>query len=132
MIERNHSDVMEPLKGKDLLEAIKNNPEASKEQLLSLCGYFNTREDGTKSFSPTVMGLFYQAVIEAQGLDLDVLKKPSPSGRSGRSLPYTATCMKNGQVLLGSGYLKAGGYKPGDTFRVETRDGAMRLVPVNS
>lgn len=132
MIERNHSNAMEQLTGKDLLEAIKKNPEASKEELLSLCGYFNTREDGSKSFSPTVMGQFYQAVIEAQGLDLDALKKPSPSGRSGRSLPYTATCMKNGQILLGSGYLKAGNFKPGDSFKVETKDGALRLVPVNS
>lgn len=129
---RNYLKAMDQLKGKDLLDAIKKNPDASKEELLSLCGYFNTREDGSKSFSPTVMGQFYQAVIEAQGLDLDALKKPSSSGRGGRSLPYTATCMKNGQVLLGAGYLKAGGYKPGDSFKVQTKDGAIRLVPVGN
>jgi hypothetical protein len=117
---------MEPLRGKQLLDVIKGNAEAPKEVLLELTGYFSEK-DGKKSYKQTD---FYKALIEAQGLEIPALQKPSSSGRGGRDLPYVTTVMKNNQVVLGAGYLKKHGYDIGQEFKVIIKKDSIRLVPV--
>lgn len=115
---------MTKLTGAKLLDCVKKNKDADKETLLEAAGYFSTRSDGSKSFSPTVVGDFYQNLLRAQGLEVAALQKSS----SGRSLPYKTTVMTKGQCLLGKGYLIKEGFKPSDKFRVETKDGAIKLT----
>ena len=110
------------LTGADLLKVVVEHSEAPRDELLALCGYFTTKEDGKRSYRYTE---FYQALIAAQGINL---KPPSKGG--GRSLPFKVTCQKNNQVLLGSAYLRNGGYKVGDKFKVEVLQGSIKLTPV--
>lgn len=114
------------LKGEELLTVLKQNQDAPKETLLELTGY-TSQKDGKTSYAYTG---FYQAVIEAQGLSIPAIKTPSKGAgkRGGRELPWETTCQSNGQLLLGSGYLREAGLEPGAEFKVETRDGAIKLT----
>ena len=114
------------LKGDELLSVLRQNQEAPKETLLELTGY-TTEKDGRKSYGYTA---FYQAVIEAQGLVIPAIKAPSKGAgkRGGRELPWETKCQSNGQILLGSGYLREAGLEPGAEFKVETTDGTIKLT----
>ena len=118
---------MEPLTGSKLLEVVKANVDASKQELLEKTGYTTTTADGKKSFN---QNLFYRALVEAQGISLDAFTKPSGGGTGGRKLPYKTTVQKNGSIVVGRGYFVKHEYSPGQVFKVETKDGAIKLTPV--
>lgn len=114
---------MEPLTGKALLDFIQKNPDMPKDELVESTGYFTEKPDGGKSLRYMD---FYQHLLEAKGVSLAPAKSPS----RGRSLPYVASVQKNGNIILGAGYITRYGFKPGDSFRIETRQGSIKLVPV--
>jgi len=60
---------------------------------------------------------FYNALIEAEGIDLDG-KKGDASGRGGRSASYRITVQSNGNLLIGAAYTKQMDLKPGDEFQI--------------
>lgn len=113
-----------PLTGDELLEVVKENAQAPKDELLTLCGYFTAKEGGRRSYRYTE---FYQALIEAQGI---TLQPPTSGTRGGRELPYKVTCQKGGQVLLGAAYTREGNFKTGQRFKVEVMEGSIKLTPV--
>ena len=117
------------LKGDELLAVLRQNQTAPKETLLELTGYTTTKSDGSKSYAYTN---FYQAVIEAQGLVIPAIKAPSKGAgkRGGRELPWETKCQSNNQILIGSGYLREAGLEPGAEFRVDTKDGELKLTLV--
>lgn len=116
------------LTGEELLSVLRQNQDAPKETLLELTGY-TTDKGGKKSYLYTG---FYQAVIEAQGLVIPSIKAPTKGAgkRGGRELPWETKCQSNNQILLGSGYLREAGLEPGAEFRVETKDGELKLILV--
>ena len=68
------------------------------------------------------------------GKCLDAGMKPASSGgtgsKGGRELPYQTTVMKNGQVVLGAGSLRKHGFPVRAKFKVQNKDGAIRLVAI--
>lgn len=112
-----------PLTGNELLEVVREQAEAPRDELLNACGYYTIKEGGKRSYRYTD---FYQALIEAQGITL----KPPPSTRAGRTLPYKLKAQKAGHALLGAAYTRNHGFKPGDKFKVEIKEGAIKLTPV--
>ena len=118
---------MEPLTGDALLEVVKQNVDASKQDLLEKTGYTSKSADGKTSFHQQQ---FYKALVEAQGISLDAFTKPSGGGTGGRKLPYKTTVQKNGSIVVGRGYFVKHEYQPGQVFKVETKPGAIKLTPV--
>ena len=68
------------------------------------------------------------------GKCLDAGMKPASSGgtgsKGGRELPYQTMVMKNGQVVLGAGSLRKHGFPVRAKFKVQNKDGAIRLVAI--
>ena len=119
---------MEALTGDALLKVVKDNVDASKQDLLEKIGYTSKNADGKTSFNQQQ---FYKALVEAQGISLDALTKPSSiGGTGGRKLPYKTTVQKNGSIVVGRGYFVKHEYQPGQVFKVETKEGAIKLTPV--
>ena len=121
---------MAGLTGEPLLEVVKKNSDAPKERLLELSGWYTTDSSGKKSYQ--VSG-FYTALLEAQGLELSGMKPASVGGgggRGGRELPFQTKVMKNGQVVLGAGYLRKYGFPVGTQFKCETKNGSIRLTAI--
>ena len=59
---------------------------------------------------------FLNALIEAEGIDLDSATKIN--GRGGRSASYRIHVQSNGNLLVGSAYTKELGLQIGDEFEV--------------
>lgn len=59
---------------------------------------------------------FLNALIEAEGIDLDGATKTN--GRGGRSASYRIHVQSNGNLLVGSAYTKELGLQTGDEFEV--------------
>ena len=59
---------------------------------------------------------FLNALIEAEGIDLDSATKTH--GRGGRSASYRISVQSNGNLLIGSAYTKELGLQTGDEFEV--------------
>ena len=118
------------LTGKELLEVVKKNSDSAKEVLPELAGQYTTDSKGKKSFQ---LIDFYTALLEAQWLDLAGMKPASSGGsggQGGRELPFQTKVMKHGPVLLGVWYLRQYGFPVGSKFKVQTKDGAIRLVAI--
>jgi hypothetical protein len=103
----------QPLTGSQLLEKVKELENASKEEKARACGYYTTTKDGVDRVN---MMKFYNALIDAEGIELD--NKTKPSGRGGRSASYRITVQSNGNLLIGSAYTKQMDLKPGDEFEI--------------
>ena len=107
----------EPLIGKALLKKIKElsktNPNASRRELASLCGYEKPTKKGG---SRTNVAKFYEELLEAKGLNLG---SNSESKRRGRELTYRMSVQKNGQLLIGAAYLKSMELEPGTEFDIK-------------
>jgi hypothetical protein len=103
----------QPLTGAQLLEKVKELENASKEEKARACGYYTTTKDGVDRVN---MMKFYNALIDAEGIELD--NKAKPNGRGGRSASYRITVQSNGNLLIGSAYTKQMDLKPGDEFEI--------------
>lgn len=116
----------EPLEGKALLKKVKElqktTPDVARRELASLCGYAKTTKKGSTRVN--VAG-FYEALLEARGLDLG---SDTASKRRGREKTYRITVQKNGQLLLGSAYTTSMGLEPGDEFDVKLGYKNIHLV----
>ena len=116
----------EPLVGKVLLKKVKElqktSPDVARRELAALCGYAKTTKKGATRAN--VAG-FYEALLEARGLDLG---SDTESKRRGREKTYRITVQKNGQLLLGGAYTKDMGLEPGDEFDVKLGYKHIHLV----
>jgi len=103
-----------PLAGEALLKKVKELGNMSKEEKAKVCGYSATTKSGNERVN---LMKFYNALIEAEGIDLDG-KKGDASGRGGRSASYRITVQSNGNLLIGAAYTKQMDLKPGDEFQI--------------
>lgn len=112
----------EPLTGKELLKAVKENDSLSKRELAKECGYYTDGKDGKPRVN---LAEFYDALLSAKGIQLDPEK--SKDGR-GREASYTVTVHKNGQIVIGTAYTEEMGLQPGDEFQIKLGYKHIRLV----
>jgi hypothetical protein len=101
-----------PLRGKPLLQKVKELSDMSRREVARECGYYTETRKGETRIN---LAEFYEALLEARGINLD-----SESGQKrGREASYRISVQKNGQILIGSAYTKEMGLKPGDVFDVK-------------
>ncbi len=103
-----------PLSGEALLKKVKELGSMSKEEKAKVCGYSATTKSGNERVN---LMKFYNALIEAEGIDLDG-KKGDATGRGGRSASYRITVQSNGNLLIGAAYTKQMDLNPGDEFQI--------------
>lgn len=102
-----------PLTGKALVAKVEELGNLSKTDKARECGYYTTTGSGTERVN---MMKFYNALIEATGIELD--NKQKPNGRGGRSASYRISVQSNGNLLIGSAYTKKMELEPGDEFEI--------------
>jgi hypothetical protein len=84
----------------------------------------STKKDGGERLNFTA---FYEALLEAKGVDLGGSGKV---GKGGRKLSYVATVQGNGNLLVGKAYTAMLDLKPGDEFEIKLGRKQVRLIPV--
>ena len=114
------------LTGTDLLAKVKALGDASKSELVRECGYVSTKKDGSERLNFTA---FYEALLEAKGVELGVSGKV---GKGGRKLSYVATVQGNGNLLIGKAYTALLDLKPGDEFEIKLGRKQIRLIPAGA
>ncbi len=114
---------IEAITGEDLIQKVKQlNHQLSKEEKAKACGYYSVNKNGIERVN---MMQFLNALIEAEGIDLDSATKTN--GRGGRSASYRIQVQSNGNLLVGSAYTKELGLKPGDEFEITLGRQHIRL-----
>jgi len=103
----------EPLTGQDLLDKVKELEGLSKEEKARECGYYTVTKNKIERVN---MMKFYNALIDAQGIELD--SAGNGHGRGGRSASYRISVQSNGNLLIGSAYTKKMNLQPGDEFEI--------------
>ena len=102
------------LTGPELLAKVKELGAVSKSDMVRACGYIT---DGRLNYTG-----FYQALLQAKGVELDNAKKP------GRKLPYRAKVQFNGALQVGEAYLKQMGAAPGAEFEIKVSRNSITLT----
>ena len=114
------------LTGPDLLAKVKELGDVSKSDLVRSCGYVSTKKDGSERLNFTA---FYEALLNAKGVDLGVTPK---GGKAGRKLSYATKVQFNGNLMVGKAYTALLDLKPGDEFEIKLGRKQIRLVPVGA
>ena len=105
---------VEAITGVELTQKVKQlDHKLSKEEKAKACGYYSVNKNGIERVK---MMQFLNALIEAEGIDLDSATKTN--GRGGRSASYRIHVQSNGNLLVGSAYTKELGLQTGDEFEV--------------
>jgi AbrB-like transcriptional regulator len=115
-----------PLKGKALLQKVKEFSDLTRREKAKRCGYYTV---GKNSQDRVNVADFVEALLEAKGIALT--PESSKDGR-GREPTYRVSVHQNGQMVIGSTYTKGMGLKPGDEFEIKLGYKHIRLVQVNS
>lgn len=111
-----------PLKGRALLQKVKELSHLSRRETAKQCGYYNKTKTGQTRVNLTE---FYDAVLEAKGVPLD--PDGGKDGR-GREPTFRVSVHKNGQIVIGSTYTQSMGLKPGEEFEIKLGYKHIRLV----
>ena len=114
------------LKGTELLDKVKELGSASKSEIVKACGYVSTKKDGSDRLNFTA---FYEALLEAKGLDLS---SGGSVGKGGRKLSYKATVQGNGNLLIGKAYTAMLDLQTGDEFEIKLGRKQIRLIPAGA
>ncbi len=114
------------LTGRQLLQKVKELSHLPRRETAKQCGYYTSPKSGASRVNLTD---FYDAVLEARGIDLDPEK--SKDGR-GREASYHVSVHKNGQIVIGSTYTEAMGLKPGDEFEIKLGYKHIHLIQLDS
>ena len=115
-----------PLTGAELQAKVKEMGDASKSDLVRACGYVSTRKDGTERLNFTA---FYEALLNAKGVNLGGGTAGDEPGRPGRKLSFQTKVQFNGNLMVGKAYTAMLGLKPGDEFEIKLGRKQIRLVP---
>ena len=115
--------------GPDLLAKVKELGDVSKSELVRECGYLSTKKDGTERLNFTA---FYEALLNAKGVNLGTDSAGRSTGKGGRSLSYVATVQGNGNLLVGKAYTAVLDLKPGDEFEIKLGKKQIKLIPLGS
>ena len=115
------------LTGSDLLAKVKELGDVSKSDIVRACGYVSSKKDGGERLNFTA---FYEALLEAKGVELGVSSKV---GKGGRKLSYVATVQGNGNLLIGKAYTAMLDLQTGDEFEIKlSKKKGFTLVPMGS
>ena len=112
--------------GSELLAKVKELGDVGKSEIVRSCGYVSNKKDGGERLNFTA---FYEALLEAKGVDLGGTGKV---GKGGRKLSYVATVQGNGNLLIGKAYTALLDLKPGDEFEIKLGRKQIRLIPAGS
>jgi hypothetical protein len=107
------------LTGDELIRKVKGMSSASKTEKARACGYYSVAADGSERVCFTA---FYEAVAEATGVELAPERKPR--------LPYEASVLTTGAILIGARYAEQLGLTPGDRVRLEIKETGILVRPV--
>jgi hypothetical protein len=72
------------LTGADLLAKVKELGDVSKSDLVRACGYISHKRDGSERLNFTA---FYEALLNAKGVDFGGTSKPAKVAASSASTP---------------------------------------------
>lgn len=114
-----------PLKGKALLQKLKELSHLPRRETAKRCGYYTKSKNDELRVNLTE---FYDALLEARGVAL------SPDGVKdgrGREATYRVSVHKNGQIVIGSTYTQSMGLKPGDEFEIKLGYKHIHLIQVD-
>ncbi len=114
-----------PLKGKALLQKVKEFSDLTRREKAKRCGYYTV---GKNNQDRVNVADFVEALLEAKGIALT--PESSKDGR-GREPTYRVSVHQNGQMVIGSTYTKGMGLQPGDEFEIKLGYKHIRLVQVN-
>ncbi|MBW4554140.1 MAG: AbrB family transcriptional regulator [Aphanocapsa sp. GSE-SYN-MK-11-07L] len=115
-----------PLKGKALLQKLKEFSDLTRREKARRCGYYTV---GKNNQDRVNVAEFVEALLEAKGIALT--PESGKDGR-GREPTYRVSVHQNGQMVIGSTYTKGMGLKPGDEFEIKLGYKHIRLVQVGS
>jgi hypothetical protein len=111
----------------ELLAKVKELGEFSKSDLVRSCGYVSTKKDGSERLNFTA---FYEALLNAKGVNLGTDSAGRSTGKGGRKLSYTTKIQGNGNLLVGKAYTAVLDLLPGDEFEIKLGKKQIRLVLV--
>ena len=117
------------LTGSELLAKVKELGDASKSDLVRSCGYVSTKKDGTERLNFTA---FYEALLEAKGMNLGTGSSSGGKGRPGRSLSFVTKVQFNGNLMVGKAYTAQLGLQPGDEFEIKLGRKQIKLIPLGA
>lgn len=120
---------VKPLTGEQLLTKIKQLDHLSREEKAKACGYYSFDPDGSERLN--VMA-FLNAILDAEGMDLDAKSNQNGSGTTGRQPSYIVSVQTNGNLLVGSAYTKQMELNPGDTFEIALGRKHIHLTKVDT
>lgn len=120
---------VKPLTGEKLLAKIKQLGDLSREEKAKACGYYSFDPDGSERLN--VMA-FMNAVLDAEGVDLDAQPTNNGTGTSGRQPSYMVSVQTNGNLLVGAAYTKQMELSPGDLFEVSLGRKHIHLTKVET
>ena len=117
------------LTGPELLSKVKELGDVSKSELVRECGYLSTKKDGSERLNFTA---FYEALLNAKGVNLGTDSDGRSTGKGGRKLSYTTKIQFNGNLMVGKAYTAMLDLKPGDEFEIKLGRKQIKLVPLGS
>ena len=117
------------LTGPELLAKVKELGDVSKSELVRECGYVSTKKDGSERLNFTA---FYEALLNAKGVNLGTDSAGRSTGKGGRKLSYTTKIQFNGNLLVGKAYTAMLDLKPGDEFEIKLGRKQIRLAPLGA
>ena len=112
------------LTGQKLQEKVSQMKGADKKDIARACGYVTTTKTGQERIS---LMAFYNALLEAEGMNFDVQSKGD--GR-GRAATYRVKVHKNGSLLIGAAYTNQLELEPGDEFEIKLGKKQISLTRV--
>ncbi|MGK7912722.1 MAG: AbrB family transcriptional regulator [Synechococcus sp.] len=115
----------EALTGKKLQDKVSQMKGANKKDIARACGYVTSTKNGQERIS---LMAFYNALLEAEGMNFDVESK---GGGRGRSATYRVSVHKNGNLLIGAAYTNEMGLEPGDEFEIKLGKKQIALTRVD-
>ncbi|MEB3199533.1 MAG: AbrB family transcriptional regulator [Synechococcaceae cyanobacterium] len=114
------------LTGAELLAKVKELEDASKSELVRAAGYVSARKDGGERLNFTA---FYEALLEAKGMEFGQRTAGRAKGRPGRDLSFQTRVQFNGNLMVGRAYTEQLGLRPGDQFQIRLGRRQIQLVP---
>lgn len=119
------SEQTQPLVGEELIEKVMSMGEADIKVKARACGYLTYTNNKQERVN---LMKFYNALMEAEGVDLDASYK---GGSRGRTPTFKVSVHKNGNLLIGSAYTKEMGLKPGDEFEIKLGHQHIKLERID-
>ena len=115
--------------GPELLAKVKELGDVSKSELVRECGYVSTKKDGSERLNFTA---FYEALLNAKGVNLGTDSAGRGTGKGGHKLSYTTKIQFNGNLMVGKAYTAMLDLKPGDEFEIKLGKKQIKLIPLGS